>query len=281
MKTRFSSNAGVCHAFATQSTEKTARISAGHLFAVDNVIYSYGYHFPIAKKLDETTILFTLRSYSNTTARHIREARAALSHYRFIYCYWFDDHDANLKQFVEDINELAGKLTRARSFNSVRYGWQQATKLQSRLEAYCTYYSIPVPDHAPLPEYSDQYLYELRNRDNLRAANKEARPAELATARLQKWLSFKTDQTPDLPYNSPVLVRFNEAKQRFETSKGVQIPLEAARRIAATIAAGTLEPGVKFMDYTVNEITDAHIKIGCHTFETAYLLETIQKYSLV
>ena len=40
-----------------------------HMFIDGDTIYSYGYHFPIARRF-QGVILFTNKGYSQTTARH-------------------------------------------------------------------------------------------------------------------------------------------------------------------------------------------------------------------
>lgn len=62
------------------------RNAQGNLFAEGSDIYSYGYHFPIARRVEvanpsagavEVVYLFTTRGYSNTTGGHIHAARCA------------------------------------------------------------------------------------------------------------------------------------------------------------------------------------------------------------
>jgi len=59
-------NSEVARAFREGNSEEKTQ----HLFIEGNVIYSYGYHFPIAIKLNNRTILFNSDGYSNTTAHH-------------------------------------------------------------------------------------------------------------------------------------------------------------------------------------------------------------------
>ncbi|MEI6084002.1 MAG: hypothetical protein WCS70_06840 [Verrucomicrobiota bacterium] len=78
----------VAHIWAHQTYAKhgAAENNArhGNLYFDGDTIYSYGAHFPIARhviaKDGKPTILFTTRSYSVTTAGHIREVRGAIPH---------------------------------------------------------------------------------------------------------------------------------------------------------------------------------------------------------
>ena len=40
------------------------------MFIVGEVIYSYGYHFPIAERIDTNKYYFTTDKYSTTTGKH-------------------------------------------------------------------------------------------------------------------------------------------------------------------------------------------------------------------
>ena len=50
-----------------------------HMFIDGNVIYSYGYHFPIARLLDDKIAIITTRKYSSSTSRHTTTVHHALS----------------------------------------------------------------------------------------------------------------------------------------------------------------------------------------------------------
>lgn len=49
-----------------------------HLFIEGWAIYSYGYHFRIAQKLDYKNVLFTTKGYSQTTSCHKNLVKKAL-----------------------------------------------------------------------------------------------------------------------------------------------------------------------------------------------------------
>lgn len=73
MRKVFSSTSEVCHVFA-QRTQKEGK--AGNVFFKDDVIYSYGHHFPIGAFIDykDSSYLFVNDdSYSVSTSKHQRE----------------------------------------------------------------------------------------------------------------------------------------------------------------------------------------------------------------
>jgi hypothetical protein len=83
MKQVFNTNE-VAHIWANQKQD-AGRNANNNLYFKHQTIYSYGAHFPIAT-IHGDKVLFTLRTYSNTTAKHISKVRQAVSHKEFIYC---------------------------------------------------------------------------------------------------------------------------------------------------------------------------------------------------
>lgn len=66
--------------FAAGATSGTG----SNLFIDGNTIYSYGYHFAVAKRTGDATANITTRRYSQSTARHVSLVRSALSSAGFI-----------------------------------------------------------------------------------------------------------------------------------------------------------------------------------------------------
>lgn len=75
MKTVFSGSE-LAHVWASQNQIEG---KASNFYFYDKTIYSYGRHFPIASIFGDT-VLFTKKSYSNSTGKHIIRARRAVSH---------------------------------------------------------------------------------------------------------------------------------------------------------------------------------------------------------
>jgi hypothetical protein len=84
----------------------------------------------------------------------------------------------------------------------------------------------------------------------------------------KKWLSC------EIPYLHTRLafdfLRLNDG--RVETTQGVKIPLELAKRLHTSIEQNTIKEGDRVLNYTINEV-GAQIRIGCHTFTKSYLLK--------
>lgn len=85
------SHSEVAHNWAHDNYNRNGELNGGNVYATEHnrTIYSYGPHFPIARKTNnpEFTVFFTYKGYSNSTAKHIGYVRYAISHYRHVfYC---------------------------------------------------------------------------------------------------------------------------------------------------------------------------------------------------
>lgn len=116
MKTVFS-NSELPHVWAHQKQSEGRNPNRTFYFYGDT-IYSYGSHFAIATHFDGM-VLFTTRTYSNTTAKQVGEVRRACSHMRKIYCAYprdakYGHHSGNVKDLMNDIIFEYNKIERAR-----------------------------------------------------------------------------------------------------------------------------------------------------------------------
>lgn len=144
MKHVFSDGSQVAHLWAHQS-QQNARNSGGNFYFDGETIYSYGGHFPIARVYNGK-VLFTLRTYSNTTAKHIRMVSHACSHMEKVYMQNVISgapdkyqHEKNLLYWANQIQFNIDRLTRARKkeiyLNAI-------AREQSEMRAYCDFFKI-------------------------------------------------------------------------------------------------------------------------------------------
>lgn len=68
------SNKTLAEKFANGAT----RGNGSHLFIEGDTIYSYGYHFAVARRTGEKTANLTARKYSQSTSVHTGHVRTAL-----------------------------------------------------------------------------------------------------------------------------------------------------------------------------------------------------------
>lgn len=269
------SKSEVAHLFAHQSQDE-ARNSGDNFYFKGDTIYSYGSHFPIAKhivnKNKEKGLLFTTRTYSNTTAKQISVTRSACSHLNIIYCTSPDNsHEDNLKGFYNSIKSCLYGLGNARK--PERY-IEPAKDVFNDLKKYCEFFGLKIPkssielmEDAQNGKYKE-YLQKEAKR--IEADKKKAERIKAAAFKvsLSKWRENKTPRIYDNPSGVDYL-RYNG--KRIETSQGVEIPLEIAKKaykfILSSIKNGGCSDGecnYKILDYDVKEVSNDFLRIGCH-----------------
>lgn len=70
-----------CDHLCGSATPSNGKNSNGSLFYEWDTLYSYGYHFPIARFQGGRCVLFNTSKYSHTTSRHQSLAREVLKDY--------------------------------------------------------------------------------------------------------------------------------------------------------------------------------------------------------
>jgi len=291
MKTVFNTSEAA-HIWAAQSQDK-GRNSGGNFYFNGATIYSYGSHFPIAT-IQGNDVLFTMRTYSNTTAKHISKAWRAISHKNIISCYDVPvnlkyagrEHENNLNRWKEEIKALFVELgnKRIRDINS------RTNRIANHIEkltAYCAYFKLKIKDKelkkllkvAASPDFLAIARKESEKETKVRQA-KMVQAAKAYETYLQYWREYKpTDELPDKvkelsrfyqnQSESFTHLRYNTSQNRVETSKGVEIPAEIAKR-AYLALNGCLEGickdlSIPVLNYTITETGKDYIKAGCHT----------------
>lgn len=100
------STSEVPHIWAKQSQE-FGRNAQNNLYFEGKTIYSYGSHFAIARFLTDEIVLFTNRTYSNTTAGQVSDTRRAVSHKKLVYCAYPNDENP-IRNYGEWKHKLDG-----------------------------------------------------------------------------------------------------------------------------------------------------------------------------
>jgi hypothetical protein len=291
MKTVFNNNE-LAHTWAGQ-TQNEGR--AGSLYFNGKTIYSYGSHFPIAT-MDGNNVLFTKRTYSNTTAKHIGLTRRAISHKTLIYCYDVptnlkyatSEHENNLNRWKREINSLFNELGNKKIRNT-QDRINGINTLISELNIYCQYFKLTIKDKelkkllalVKQPDFLEQ-ARTAKDKENTANEKKMKQAIKAYDVWLNLWRKYDTDGLQELPAKTKELcnfysnhsesftrLRYNADENSLETSKGVQIPAEIAKRAYIQLN-GCMEGvcksiNVPVMSYTITETTKDYIKAGCHT----------------
>lgn len=289
------SNSELPHIWAAQSQD-SGRTSNGSFYFDGPTIYSYGRHFPIAT-IDGENVFFTLRSYSNTTGKHIGKTRAAVSHKNFIFVwevpvgnflYLTQTHDANFYAWKRELSEVVKELGNKRIRN-IGSRVNDAKRIISQIEKYCQYFKLPVKDKElkKLIETAEnpQFVEMARAAAEKQAAAHERKVKEAARAYdvyIEMWRERRDEEINELPDNTKSLIsfyanqaaaytrlRFNPDTERVETSKGVEIPAEIAKRayfaLNGCLSSSCNGLSIPVLHYTITETGKDYIKAGCHT----------------
>lgn len=274
MKTVFS-NHELPHIWAhQQQTEGRAH----SFFFRGCTIYSYGHHFPIARHLPSGKVLFTMRSYSNTTAKHIGLTRNAVNHKELVFC-WNPEStpQENFDQFERLIKLELPKLKAARK--PEKYV-REIMSLCHMAEAYAEAVNVECPDifaaFADItlltPKGADEMLQNIAILEREQAEKKLKAEQKSHKENVKKWIKREVryiyTRTGSRDY-----LRKSEDGDNVETSQGVSIPMTHAKRFHIAVKNGLLKEGMNVGGYTVNEVSKKEVKIGCHTFPVSYLIK--------
>lgn len=261
VKTVYGNMSEIAHIFAHEAGRN---VKCRNGFVENNVIFSFGRHFPIAKRYvdakGKTTIFFTLDTYSSTTSKHISEVGAATRHLDKLYMpkvpdYSTPNHAINIVIWRRKIEECLTKAVSARE--NKEWHVRQARTNVKQLETYTKFFKIKIDKEIKavvtkamsgkweqeIEEYKkkkaerllDPKLSEKQEKARIAREKKELRDN---AEQIEKWRNFEAYrpyvQKKRYRYDSmssrPELLRYNAEKERIETSQGVQIPVELAHR---------------------------------------------------
>lgn len=268
------SNSELAHTYARQS-QIEGRNSNGSFYFYGKSIYSYGRHFPIAKIVTNQqgveAMLFTFRTYSNTTSKQVSVVKSATRQYNKIYCYNPESsHEDNLKTWLRLAEIQAEKLQRAKK---PELYLTELAYISNQVTNYTEFFGIEIPltltTVLSIKDKSENLEYMSKKAELIKIENAKKQKEDKIKYKEQfkKWLNFETSRI----YSGLNLDFLRVNDNRVETTQAVQIPMEIAKRLHNKIKTNTLQVGETILNYKVNEVGNI-IKIGCHTFKKAYLL---------
>ena len=279
MKKVLSSLSDIAHLFANQLQDE-ARNSNNSFFFRGNTIYSYGSHFPIAKHIEydgKEALLFTLRSYSNTTAKHINYVAHAVNHKNIIYCGNPNNtHTDNFNYWLGIAEDICKSLLKAKK---PEIYLNKLANIESQVNRYAKFFCIAVPENLSFvlsTQDKAQFADYEAKKEAFRLAEEKRQQKELKAAHkkeLVKWLNMETSRL----YNRSNVDYLRLNSDIIETSQGVKIDLINGKRFYEAILNNTLQVGQHLLGYEVLSIDKKSIKIGCHNFELTYLKQFGEK----
>lgn len=304
----------IAHIWMHDSSQGQARNPQDNFYFIGDTIYSYGSHFPIARKIrhkGQLAVLFTNCRYSNTTAKHISYVRRAIP--------------GNVPVFevnrVDGWCDYSAKLKRA-SIKAIRSDLkQQLARLErhvleaknkvSRGNRFVVLERATADANRFLEFFGDRFRFKVRSTDELRelAATAQARKAradKLAAKKREKIAlenaAHNAEEYRQWRAGRPGAMdirgwsRFDYRQQfgdllrvngdMIETSEGAEFPVDHALR-ALPIVKNILETGepwrrseegpqLRLGIFTIDSVTDKGIRAGCHLVKRDEALRLIE-----
>jgi hypothetical protein len=281
MKTKFN-NSELSHVWANQTQTHG---KGSNMFFEHDSIYSYGYHFKIAKhitnKEGKKCVFFNDRSYSNSTAKQQslvwRSIPANVEFFKVRS--FFDDiensttaHLENLKNYLEYAEESKGKVITA---TKLKNGYISQTEISIDIfEKYIKFFGFNIMEYNTLnTRYSDivNWLHEykhsneykqwqIKQEENKKKA--EIKAIEKAKESIELFREFKISSIyANLGH---YLLRYNKETENVETSGGVKMAKNVFLTAYQRLINNQLIKGQHVGDFTFNGIEGEIISVGCH-----------------
>jgi hypothetical protein len=280
----------VAHLWANRSQDCARN---GRNFYFDGPsIYSYGRHFEIARHVERRgrrAILFTVRTYSNTTAKHICEVRGAIRGHDVPVFSVANMGESpgevrgNWRSYLERIATAQDELKRARAAWRIELLSGTVSRLIREANAYADFYGLRfkrlVPDSSTIQDIAARLeKAEKEDRARVRAAEKRreeetARRGAEMLENLEKWVAGD-DVRIYWVHGFDTPTRLRVRGDVIETSRGAAFPLEHGIKAFPFIlnnrerAAEYIRNGhtIHLGHFAIDRIDpDGTVKAGCHT----------------
>jgi hypothetical protein len=280
-------------------TQSEARNPGRNLYFENDTIFSYGGHFPIARHVknasgQKSAVLFTTRTYSVTTAKHLGLVRRAIPESATVFNVpnvlgsWGSDphHTDNLAHFVRESKDALGKAQRAR--RSGEWELKAAFAYRDSARQYAKFFRVPCPkfDFLPTGKVLAALKAQIAERAErhkasqaLAAQREEARRAERHRIEMLDFAEKSAlwragNPNVRLPWGSDTLLRIKG--NEVETSRGARVPVSHAKRGLAFVRR-VVSSGQEYLrnghtlhlgNYAIDRIeTDGTLHAGCHVIK--------------
>ena len=278
MKKVFKNSSEVCHIFASQSQSEGR---CANVYFNDNLIYSYGRHFCMAKLLPGNRAIITNRNYSVTTSKHLSQIRYALNHFERIYVpYPEGNFQDNLQKWVNEFTDLYNTIgNKRKKAETIERAKIELKSLVSNIDTYLqwTGQKMKAIDLELLKKFKTYHKAAKEEKTSEEIGKKLAEQAIKAIKKRQKeqkesltkWINGEQIETWFFNSIDKVYLRMvsNEDGDFIQTSKGAEITLKAGKVLFELMKAGKDIKGIILDDrYTVISLNGV-LTIGCHKIE--------------
>lgn len=270
-------NDEIAHYFANKILPEAGK---GALYYRNNIIYSYGSHFAIAKHV-ENGLLFTTRSYSISTAKQKNIVWNATRHLNVIYCPYPDGlYKDNFDYWSNEIEEILKHLKTARKPEKYLL---EVERVKTQIIKYTEFFNLSIPEPLKVllnvtntTEYRD-YL-EVKKDAILKEEKERLQRIKVDAAReVKEFRKFKRHSVYNFNDNMSYL-RYNVKSQRVETSQRVEIPVKIALNFYNWIleVKECKNCDKKILEYNVTEINSKFIIVGCHKIKMSEIKRVLK-----
>jgi len=278
-------------------TQRSATNKQHNFYFVDDTIYSYSGHFPIARHVDSPrgpAVFFTTRGYSSTTSKHICAVRQAIPNDARV----FHTPDVYLSsaelatRYASDVEQARKELTSAKIKSQVANRWRTLQSANEFNAWACYKPRFKEPANA---DELNKIAAEWDETCAVRRANAEIK-------RLEKWADWQVKQERERSERAAKVPEIMDAWKRgenpasiawweynqlptmlrvvgneIETSRGARFPIEHARHALPLIrkvwesGEGYVRNGhtIHLGHYAIDKVTSEHVIAGCHVVDRA------------
>lgn len=286
-------NAQCAHIWAQQNADR-GKTNNGNMFFEGSTIYSYGYHYPLARfmrvqyngEIVDAVLVNITPSSVTTEGKHKNAVNRAISSDTLTFrvptsafSRWHQQNevgsgvviDEAVSSYKERIDDLIKQATRARLVNNKLRLINAAQGLDAELLQFCN--ALDCMKHYTERDWSQ--WQDLQARAHELEIKERAEADRLLAARVKRWLD---GEHVDISRYSKILLRRHPmAQDCIQTSWGAEVPLDEAKQLirgcqviarAHANTIGQLQPsktirvGHFSLDYI--DVEHKYIKVGCH-----------------
>jgi hypothetical protein len=271
-------------------TQTEAKNPGHNLYFTGTTIYSYGSHFPMAdivERKGKRAVMFTTRTYSVTTAKHLSQTKRAVPagmqvfEVSDIFARKVDEHKKNLEGYRRRINEFALKSLRARTTFNKEWKHKEALALAAEASLYAVFFNLRFKPPT-VPALDSKLLWDMKAKEDAKrkAQNEAARERRRLAdeENLKQFIErFRNGETVyGGGYGAPTMLRLEG--EEVVTSRGARVPASHAKR-AIKFVRTVMESGQEWQrnghtfhigPYSLDKVTaTGTVHAGCHVIEWA------------
>jgi hypothetical protein len=271
MKTVYNNTHDLIHAFA-QCNKPHGKTRTGNVFFEGNILYSYGYHFELAKFINDETVILNDDRYSNSTSKQQAIVRSALRQYTQIFKSVWDIERVNKR-----LEHLKDKLLRAKKPEI--YINDAISLIEKHIEAQNLHQDKSYAENG-FNKFTE-YVEFFKSNSNLDKLKERQEQLKLQEAKAFK--EFENAFFSHLPYvefmnkakSSFDLIRISLDENYIETSQNVKIDINEAKKMYRALKSGVNIVGqyVGNFQYKIHANNGKMLKIGCHNIKLNHIHE--------